>query len=110
MKLSVVVVGIVVSFSIEAREYYIRNEAMDSFSVSVTIKDPRVVITPLITDTDPSIIVGRREQPCGKGSVRLEKRYKVSFRDGYTPPLGEEPFVSFKNNNGEFRLVFFVEN
>jgi hypothetical protein len=105
-----VVVANVGMFSAEARWYCIHNEASDSFSVSVTVNDPRVVITPLITVTDPSIIVGRREQPCGRGSIRREKRYEVKFQEGYTPPPGEEPFISFFNDKGKFRLVFFDEN
>jgi hypothetical protein len=94
----------------EARQYYICNEASDSFSVNINVKNPKVVITPLITNTDSSTIVGRRDQPCGKGSIRREKRYDVVFHDGYIPLPGEEPFISFKNDKGEFKLVFFDEN
>jgi hypothetical protein len=63
----------------------------------------------LLTNVDPLEIVGRIQQPYGKGSIRREKRYEVTFEDGYTPLPGEEPFISFKNDKGEFRVVFFDE-
>jgi hypothetical protein len=97
-------------FYAEARHYYIRNESNDSFSVSVTIKDPRVTIIPLISVVDPLKIAGRIEQPCGRGSIQREKRYDVIFQDGYIPLPGEEPFISFRNDKSEFNIVFFDEN
>jgi hypothetical protein len=107
-------ISVVVSFLIlnaECREWYIRNESSDSFSVNVYVNDPRVVIAPLITATDPPKILGTVEQPHGgKGSFRREKRYNVTFKEGYVPSPGEEPFVSFRNDNTEFKLVFFSEN
>jgi hypothetical protein len=109
-KLLVVAVVISNMFCAEARKYYICNEADDSFSVSVTIKNPRVNITHLSSVTDPSIIVGRKEQFCGKGCIRCQKLYEVEFQDGYTPLPGEEPFISFFNDKSEFRLVFLDEN
>lgn len=113
MKKTLIVAAVVLSiqaFYVEARRYYIRNEAMDSFFVGVVVKDSKTIITPLITCTDPLVIVGRREQSCGKGSIRREKRYEVKFQDGYVPPPGQEPFISFKNEKSEFRLVFFDED
>jgi hypothetical protein len=59
--------------------------------------------------TDPSTIVGLKEQPCGKGSIKREKRYKVKFQEGYAPPPGEEPFISFFNDKGEFKIIVFDE-
>ncbi|MDR2268046.1 MAG: hypothetical protein LBD81_01175 [Holosporaceae bacterium] len=106
------VVAVVVSsvFCTEARKYYINNEASDSFDVSVTIGDPRVSITHLTTVVDPSRIVGRIEEPCGRGCIRCQKLYEVKFQEGYTPLPGEEPFISFRNDKGEFKLVFPDEN
>jgi hypothetical protein len=112
--MSVVAVSVVI-FQSETREYYIHNLADDSFSVSIVNRNPNVTITPVIrgtkpSRTDPSIIVGCIEQPCGKGSHRKEKRYNVVFTEGYVPSPGEEPYISFGNDKGEFRLVFFEEN
>jgi hypothetical protein len=109
-KLLVVAVVVFNIFCAEAREYYIRDEAGDSFVVSVVTRDPRVSITHLITVTDPSTIVGHIEEPCGKGGIRREKLYDVKFQDGYTPSQGEEPFISFRNEKAEFKLVFLDEN
>jgi hypothetical protein len=97
-------------FCAEACQYYIRNLADDSFSVSISTGDQRVVITPLIASTDPSLIMGCREHPYGKGSVRKEKRYDIRFEDGYVPAPGKEPFISFKNDKGSFRLVFLAKD
>jgi hypothetical protein len=96
-------------FYAEAREYYIHNGADESFFVSIINRDPRIVITPSVADNNPSVIVGRAEQPCGKGSERREKRYNVTF-NGYIPSPGEEPYILFRNDRGEFRLVFIDEN
>ncbi|MDR0580492.1 MAG: hypothetical protein LBG04_00020 [Holosporaceae bacterium] len=114
-----VVVGIVASsiiFNVKAREYVIWNEASDSFSVKIVVNDPRVVITPLTPPVcrgitiDPDKISGRTEWPCGKGGVPRKKQYDVVFEPGYVPPKGNEPFISFINEKGGFRLVFFDEN
>jgi hypothetical protein len=102
------------TFCAETREYYIRNQSSGSFSVEVSARDPRVTITPLIQSkiVDPLKICGVvEEEPGGKkSSIRREKRYEVVFNDGYVPPPGEEPFISFKNDDNEFKLVFFDEN
>jgi hypothetical protein len=114
-----IAVGVAVSamiFRTEAREYNIWNEADDSFSVKIVVNDPRVVITPLTPPVcrgipiDPDKISGCTEWPWGKGSVPREKRYNVVFEAGYVPTPGNEPFISFKNEKSEFRVVFLDEN
>jgi hypothetical protein len=116
MKRLVLVVAVsIMIFQAETREYYIRNLADDSFSVSIVNRNPNATITPMTCgtkplDTDSSVIVGCIEQSCGKSSHRKEKRYNVIFMEGYVPSAGEEPYISFSNDKGEFRLVFFEEN
>jgi hypothetical protein len=106
--LAAAVVSLAGSYA-EARQFYIRNESSDSFRVSVLISDPRVTITHLISTTDPSEIAGRTREMCGKAGIRCEKRYDITFKDGYIPLPGEEPFILFQSDKGEFRIVFFDE-
>jgi hypothetical protein len=96
-------------FCAEAEQYYIRNLADDSFNVTVSANDPRVVITLLPCYNEQPEILGCIEQPYGRGSTRREKRYNVVFEDGYVPPKGNEPFIFFRNERGGFRLVFPTE-
>jgi hypothetical protein len=92
------------------------NEADDSFSIEIVANDSRAVITSLMPPVcrgisiDPDKISGRGEWPYGKGGVPRKKLYNVAFEDGYIPIPGEEPFISFRNDKAEFRLVFLEEN
>jgi hypothetical protein len=97
-------------FRIEARDYFIRNESVDSFSVSVVNKDPRVIIAPLNNKTDPALILGCDRRFNGKGGILSKKRYSVIFEEEFTPLPGEEPYIMFSNGVGTVKLVFFSEN
>jgi hypothetical protein len=118
MKVLTTVIFSMVIFSADACKYAIRSEAKDSFGVGVFISDPRVVVEQFIDPFwarklipyDPYIIEGRTPEMCGKSAGRCSKEYTVEFKEMYTPPRGGEPYILFKNDRAEFKLVFLEEN
>ncbi|MDR3155733.1 MAG: hypothetical protein LBT90_01350 [Holosporaceae bacterium] len=110
-KLILVAVSSMMVLYAEAVKYHVCNEAWDSFDVSVFTNDSRVVISTDIHDYDPTRIEGRaRPEAGGRGGRRCEKYYEVTFKDEYVPSPGKEPFISFRNDKGEFKLMFFDEH
>jgi hypothetical protein len=110
MKKLIAVVVVFTAINAEGCEYYICNEADDSLMVNVSSSNQSVIITPWSCDFDNSKIFGTTEQPHGgKGAYKREKRYDVSF-NGYIPTPGEEPYILFKNDKVEFKLVFPEES
>lgn len=104
MSVAVAAVNLV-AFGLE--NLHIRNETYEQFAVHISASDPRARIDDqFISFVDPTILY---EVSYGHGHIRGEKRYKAVFQEGYTPSPGEEPFVSFQNPNGEFKIVFFDE-
>jgi hypothetical protein len=103
-----------VMFGAEACKYLIRNESLDSFSVAVSVNDPRTTVVQLISadpsnmlkPVDPQEIAGRTPEMCGKDAIRCTKLYEVTFEKEYAPPIGDEPFILFWNNKEKFKLTF----
>jgi hypothetical protein len=108
-KLMSVVVFNLQMFHTEAGQFYIRNLSDDSIGVNVSFCNPNVTVIPWRCDFDNSKILGRSEQPCGRGGHKREKHYDVSF-NGYIPTPGEEPYILFENDRAKFKLVFLEEN
>jgi hypothetical protein len=109
MKILVAVEVIVnfATFGFEDIKWRIRNTTKESFTVSISENDPRGKIDNLILGVPPEILYGVDRY--GGRDIGAEKYYKPIFQDGYTPPPGKEPFVSFQNDKGEFQLAFFDE-
>jgi hypothetical protein len=97
--------------TVHAERYYIYSESYDSFAVDIETNGSEVEITSicLTPEIDLQKICGRHEQPFGPFSNRRVRSFNVKFKDGYIPLPGEEPFILFHNDFGDFRIIFFDE-